>query len=142
MDGVSELDRELVANILSGTGHSFRVDSDERLDAITAVSGSGPAYVFHFLEAFQRAAQALGFNEEQAPDLVLKNASGAVQQAAASAAPFGVLRQNATSKRGTTEAAISMLDSKATGQALEAAIQAAYLRAGELSREFGAGTRV
>lgn len=64
LDGVSELDRELVANILSGTSHSFRVDSDERLDAITAVSGSGPAYVFHFLEAFQRAAQALGFNEE------------------------------------------------------------------------------
>lgn len=138
LDGVTPSDRELVTQILSGTGSSFWVEFDERLDAVTAVSGSGPAYVFHFLEAFQRAAQALGFSERDARDLVLQTAAGAVLQARSSDTSFATLRQSVTSKRGTTEAALAVLDGKETGQALEAAVHAAYLRAGELAKEFGA----
>ncbi|WP_077000445.1 pyrroline-5-carboxylate reductase [Variovorax sp. KK3] len=138
LDGVTPDDRELVAQILLGTGDSFWVGSDERLDAVTAVSGSGPAYVFHFLEAFQRAAQAHGFDEKQARELVLQTTAGAIAQARSSDTPFGTLRLNVTSKRGTTEAAIATLDAQGTGKALEAAVHAAYVRAGQLAKEFGA----
>jgi pyrroline-5-carboxylate reductase len=131
---VSDTDRELAASILGATGHCFWVESDECLDAVTAVSGSGPAYVFHFLEAFQAAAEAVGFDAVTARDLVLRTAAGAVEQAKLGDA-FGVLRSRVTSKRGTTEAALTVLDGKATPQAIRDAVRAAYERAGELSRE-------
>lgn len=140
LEDVTQEDRDLIVKILSGTGQSFWVDSDERLDAVTAVSGSGPAYVFHFLDAFQRAAQARGFSKEQARDLVLQTAAGAIAQASSSDTPFATLQRNVTSKRGTTEAAINTLDAHETGQALEAAVHAAYVRAGELSAEFGSSS--
>jgi len=132
--GVSAADRELAAFILGATGHCFWVESDERLDAVTAVSGSGPAYVFHFLEAFQAAAEAVGFDAVTARELVIRTAAGAVEQAKLGDA-FGVLRSRVTSKRGTTEAALMVLDSKATPEAIRDAVRAAYERAGELSRE-------
>ena len=135
--GVSKGDRELAAVILGATGHCFWVESDERLDAVTAVSGSGPAYVFHFLEAFQAAAQAVGFDAVTARDLVLRTAAGAVEQAKLGD-PFGVLKSRVTSKRGTTEAALTVLDERAEPQALRGAVRAAYERAGELSRELSA----
>ena len=132
--GVSAADRQLAAFVLAATGHCFWVESDERLDAVTAVSGSGPAYVFHFLEAFQAAAEAVGFDAVTARDLVLRTVAGAVEQAKAGD-PFGALRSRVTSKHGTTEAALSVLDAKATPQALHDAVRAAYERAGELSLE-------
>lgn len=134
--GVTGADRHLASQILGATGYCFWVDSDERLDAVTAVSGSGPAYVFHFLEAFQAAAEAIGFTPETARDLVLKTASGAIEQAKLGE-PFGLLRSRVTSKRGTTEAALAVLDANATPLALVNAVRAAYERAGVLSRELG-----
>lgn len=133
-EGISEADKARAIQVLAAAGHSFWVESDERLDAVTAVSGSGPAYVFHFLEAFQLAAEAVGFDPHAARDLVLRTAAGAVEQARLGEA-FGMLRARVTSKRGTTETALAVLDERATPQALRDAVGAAYARAGELSRE-------
>lgn len=133
-DDVSQQDRARAAQVLSATGHCFWVEGDERLDAVTAVSGSGPAYVFHFLEAFQAAAEAVGFDPATARDLVLRTAAGAVEQARLGE-PFGTLRARVTSRRGTTEAALAVLDERATPLALLTAVRAAHARAGELSRE-------
>lgn len=130
----SNADRQLAQQILAAAGYCIWVESDERLDAVTAVSGSGPAYVFHFLEAFQAAAQAIGFDEETARELVLRTAAGAVQQAQLGDA-FGALRARVTSKRGTTEAALQRLDLACTAAALSDAVSAAYHRASELSKE-------
>ncbi len=131
---LSHADRARVEALLSATGHSFWVDNDERLDAVTAVSGSGPAYVFHFLEAFQSATEALGFSPDTARELVLLTALGALEQAKWGEA-FGALRARVTSRKGTTEAALSVLDARATPAALAEAVKSAYLRAGELSLE-------
>lgn len=132
--GVSDADRRATESTLATAGHYFWVDDDERLDAVTAVSGSGPAYVFHFLEAFQAAAESVGFDAGTARDLVLRTALGALEQAKLGE-PFGLLRERVTSKRGTTEAALTVLDEERTPETMIAAVQAAYARAGELSRE-------
>lgn len=137
--GASEMDRQSAQRILAATGHCFWVENDERIDAVTAVSGSGPAYVFHFLEAFQAAAQALGFDEATARELVLRTAAGAVQQAQ-SGDGFGVLRERVTSKRGTTEAALARLDLARTSDALRDAVEAAYARSAALSSELAGET--
>jgi len=141
LEGVAPVDRRLVEQIFSPTGYCFWVESDERLDAVTAVSGSGPAYVFHFMEAFQAAAEATGFDRETARDMILKTVSGAVAQAEATRTEFAVLRQNVTSKRGTTEAALAVLDLQDTAGALRNAVNAAHVRAGELSHELGVQPR-
>ncbi|MCT9811245.1 pyrroline-5-carboxylate reductase [Acidovorax sp. Be4] len=138
-EGVSAADRQLAASVLAATGHCFWVDSDERIDAVTAVSGSGPAYVFHFLEAFQAAAQTLGFDTEAARELVLRTAAGAVAQAQLGE-PFGMLRARVTSPQGTTAAALNCLDAQGTPQAMQAAVRAAYERAAALSLELSGQT--
>ncbi|WPG41405.1 pyrroline-5-carboxylate reductase [Variovorax sp. EBFNA2] len=127
-------DRRMAEEVLATTGHCFWVEGDERLNAVTAVSGSGPAYVFHFLEAFQAAAQAVGFDEVTARELVLKTVAGAVQQAQSGDA-FGTLRERVTSRHGTTEAALAQLDLAGTADALKEAVAAACTRAESLSRE-------
>ena len=134
---VSEDDRKRVEATLAATGDCFWEANDERLDAVTAVSGSGPAYVFHFLEAFQAAAEQVGFDSQTARDLVLKTMAGALEQARLGE-PFNVLRERVTSKRGTTEAALQVLNAKATPEALGDAVRAAYARAAELSLELTA----
>lgn len=132
--GASASDKDFAQSLLSAVGKAFWVESDDRLDAITAVSGSGPAYVFHFLEAFQAAAEDLGFSPEVARDLVLRTAQGAIAQAEAGD-PFSLLRERVTSKRGTTEAGIGALDARNSRIAMHEATAAAYRRAGELSKE-------
>lgn len=128
-------DKALAESMLMPTGHCFWVESDDQLDAVTAVSGSGPAYVFHFMAAFQKAAQSVGFDESTSRELVLQVVGGAVQQASASQHSFETLQQNVTSKRGTTEAAIAVLDASGTASALDRAVRAAKERATELADE-------
>lgn len=142
LDGVGTEDRALVESIFSTTGYCFWVDTDDRLDAATAVSGSGPGYVFHFMEAFQSAAEALGFSTDEARNLVVRIVAGAVEQAKRDDTPFATLRQNVTSKRGTTEAALAVLDERNAAEALCAAVAAAHTRAAELSQEYGRGSKV
>ena len=136
-DGAMDDDRALTERLLSSTGKLFWVDSDERMDAVTAVSGSGPAYVFHFLEGLQSAAQAVGFSSEQARELALLTAAGAVKQAIAEHESLATLRERVTSKGGTTNAALKVLDQKETQAAITAAVRAAYARAAEMADDFG-----
>ncbi|HTH78075.1 MAG TPA: pyrroline-5-carboxylate reductase [Ramlibacter sp.] len=132
---VSDEDRRFVETVVSGVGRCFWVADDAAMDAVTALSGSGPAYVFHFLEALQEAAQALGFDEGRARDLATEVVSGATLQAARSGESFGRLRERVTSKGGTTEAALRVLEAFDTRGALLAAVIAARHRAAELGEE-------
>lgn len=134
MPGLAPEDRRLAEALLSATARTFWVDSDERIDAVTAVSGSGPGFVFQFLEHCQTAAQELGFTEAQARELVLRTAAGAVALASAGETPFGDLRERVTSKGGTTEAGARILNQYELGNAVSLAMRAAYERARALSQ--------
>ena len=138
--GVSAEHRMHVQNILSAVGDVVWVDSDDMIDAVTAVSGSGPAYVFRFIEAMMAGARSLGLDEVQAKQLTLATLSGAAALAEQSSEPVSVLRERVTSKGGTTQAALDVLHAGEFGATIEKAMKAAYERAGELSREFGEQT--
>lgn len=131
---VSGSDREQAQSILAATGYCFWVDDEDTLDAVTALSGSGPAYVFYLLEALQAAGEALGFGREMARDLVWRTAAGAVRQAM-SGEEFASLRSRVTSPRGTTEHAMRTLDEKHVNGAVQAAVRSAFERARQLSLE-------
>jgi pyrroline-5-carboxylate reductase len=132
---ISPADRARAEQLFSPTGKIIWVDSDAKIDAITAVSGSGPAYVFHFLEGFQAAAQSRGFAEAEARELALQTARGAVLQALAGDEAFSILRKRVTSEKGTTAAALEVLDREGTQQSLSNAVDAAFFRAQEIATE-------
>jgi pyrroline-5-carboxylate reductase len=143
MLAAAEADRadcHLAERLFSSTGYTFWVNSDERIDAVTAVSGSGPGYVFEFLRSLQQAADKLGFSEEQARELVLRTAAGAIKQAASDETSFETLRDRVTSKRGTTEAGLRVLEERQLSATVEFAIKAAYARAQQLSSELTENT--
>ncbi len=104
--GVSAAQREQADAVMRAVGKTVWLDDEAQIDAVTAVSGSGPAYVFYFLEAMQEAARAMGLNAEQGRELALATFTGAAQLAAQSDEPVDVLRARVTSKGGTTHAAI------------------------------------
>ena len=140
--GATAADKLLAERIMQGTGVVFWVDNDERMNAVTAVtavSGSGPAYVFHFMEGLQKAANALGFDETRAKELAMRVVEGAVRQALGSSDALSTLRERVTSKGGTTAAALEVLDRRHTQGATMEALRAAYTRAGELAAELGRG---
>jgi pyrroline-5-carboxylate reductase len=134
-DSLSENDRQLARRILSVTGHVFWVESDASMDAVTAISGSGPAYVFQFLESYQAAAQSLGCTEAQARNLVLETVAGAVRLAQSEATAFADLRSRVTSKNGTTEAALQVLNECGFAAAICKAVSAAQQRAVAISKD-------
>jgi pyrroline-5-carboxylate reductase (EC 1.5.1.2) len=127
-------DVRLASELLAACGKVLRVDSEADIDAITAVSGSGPAYVFHWLEAMFKAAETVGFKPEDARLLVLQTLRGALLLAEQSEEPPSVLRERVTSKGGTTAAALALLSERGVAEAYVAAIKAARQRAEELSR--------
>ena len=134
---VSDSQREEAQNILAAVGETLWVQDEAMLDAVTAISGSGPAYVFYFIEALQRAARELGFNTEEARRLSLETFLGASKLAACSDEDAGVLRSRVTSKNGSTERALSSMDAnKIAGHIVQAA-KAAGARAREMGDEFG-----
>ena len=137
--GVDESERRLLEHLLGGIGRTFWVNTDAEMDGVTAVSGSGPAYVFHFLESLQSAGEELGFSPHMAHDLALWVVGGAVQQAAASPEPFAELRRRVTSKGGTTEAALEVLQARNCKSALAEAVKAASDRAHELGDQVAQG---
>lgn len=134
---VSEADRQLAQRIAQAVGQVQWVGQEALLDAVTAISGSGPAYVFYFLEAMQQAGESLGLTREQAYRLAVATFEGAAALAAASDEPPEVLRQRVTSKGGTTFAATSAMDACDLQAHFMAAIQASSARAAEMAREFG-----
>jgi len=107
------------------------------LDGVTAISGSGPAYVFYFIEAMQQAAKELGFDEEQSKRLVLDTFLGAAKLADASNDDVSVLRERVTSKNGTTERALLSMQANEVKRHIIAAVHAAALRSKEMGDELG-----
>ena len=130
-------ERDRVERLLAPTGRTLWVAREEDLDAVTALSGSGPAYVFYVIEAMVEAAVAMGLPAEQGKTLALATLAGATALAQASADPPAVLRERVTSKGGTTDAALRSLEAAGVKASFVAAIQAAQRRAVELGDEFG-----
>jgi pyrroline-5-carboxylate reductase len=133
----SAADRERATALLSTVGEVVWVDNDKAIDAVTALSGSGPAYVFLFLESLIKGGLALGLSEQQARDLALSTLAGATKLAQQSPEAPSVLRERVTSKGGTTAAALDVFAQQAFGQTVVQAMAAADRRAAELSIEFG-----
>jgi pyrroline-5-carboxylate reductase len=134
---VTGADKEQVEAVLAPTGQTLWVSREEDLDAITALSGSGPAYVFYFVEAMMQAARDMGLTEFQGKQLALATFAGATSLAQASDDSPEVLRQRVTSKGGTTFAALSSLEASGVKTAFIRAMRQAQRRAGELGDEFG-----
>jgi pyrroline-5-carboxylate reductase len=135
--GATAADRSLVEQVLRSTGALLWVDDEADLDAVTALSGSGPAYVFYFIEAMMQAAREMGLSDEQGRQLALATFAGATELASRSSDAPEVLREQVTSKGGTTHAAISSLEAARVKDAVVKAIRAAQQRARELGDEFG-----
>jgi len=138
MPGVDGEGRSRAAAVLDAVGGTLWCEREEDLDAVTAVSGSGPAYVFYFLEALDAAARELGFAPAEARRLALATFSGAIRLVEQSESEPAVLRAQVTSKGGTTERAIAALENAAVGAAILAAVKSAAQRAHELGDQYGA----
>jgi pyrroline-5-carboxylate reductase len=109
------------------------VDSEDGLDRVTAIAGSGPGYVFELARTYVQAATALGFSEDQARSLVLGTLAGTIEMAQSSNRSLATLRDNVTSKNGTTEAGLKALNGdNALTDLMSAAVHAAYARATEM----------
>jgi pyrroline-5-carboxylate reductase len=134
---VTNQQKALAENILNAVGISVWVTKESELDAVTAVSGSGPAYYFLFMEAMIEAGKKLGLSEETSTQLTLKTALGAATMASNSEHDPAQLRRNVTSPNGTTEQAILAFQKNNLEQLVENALQAANDRSVELSNELG-----
>ncbi|SOE49909.1 pyrroline-5-carboxylate reductase [Orrella dioscoreae] len=137
LPGATAQDRDLAQSILGSVGLTVWVADDAALDAVTALSGSGPAYVFLFLESLIQGAQALGLDARQARQLALATLDGATQLAAESTESPAVLRERVTSKGGTTAAALAVFAQAQLPQTVAHAMAAAAQRGRELGDEFG-----
>ncbi|MBF6629675.1 MAG: pyrroline-5-carboxylate reductase [Comamonas sp.] len=127
----------LIERVIGTTGQLVWVDAEDKLDAVTALSGSGPAYVFLFLEAMTQAGVGMGLTTEQSYQLAIATFQGASELAARSDEPAAVLRERVTSKGGTTYAAITHMQQTELPQHFIAALRKAETRAKELAAEFG-----
>lgn len=130
-------DRALVEEVLAPTGRTLWVEREADLDAVTALSGSGPAYVFYLAESMVEAAQAMGLSAAQGRELALATIAGAAELAQRSSEPLAALRERVTSKGGTTHAALTALEAAGVKATFVRAIEAARRRAEELGDEFG-----
>ncbi|MEZ2738271.1 pyrroline-5-carboxylate reductase [Comamonas jiangduensis] len=136
----SEVDaagQALIERVIGTTGQLVWVDAEDKLDAVTALSGSGPAYVFLFLEAMTQAGVDMGLTAAQSYQLAIATFQGASELAARSDEPASVLRERVTSKGGTTYAAITHMQQAGLPQHFIAALRKAETRAKELAAEFG-----
>ena len=131
---VGAAEREQVEAVLRPTGELLWVPREEDLDAVTALSGSGPAYVFYLIEAMVRAGTRMGLSAEQSRTLAEQTFAGAAALSASSGEPPETLRARVTSKGGTTHAAITSMQTDGVGEAFERALLAACARAQELGR--------
>lgn len=135
MPGTAESDMRDAETILGAVGATVRIGEADKMDAVTAVSGSGPAYVFFFIEALEQAAKELGLSGEVARKLALHTFSGAAKLAASSPDPVSELRERVTSKGGTTEAALASMARDHVREAIVRAIHAANARGRELGAQ-------
>lgn len=129
--------RAAVERVLGAVGSTVWINAEAQMDAVTAVSGSGPAYVFHFIEALEAAGAALGFAPQAARKLAIDTVLGAARLAAGSDEAPGVLRERVTSKGGTTEAALASMQASGVFEAIVTAVKAAEARGRELGEQLG-----
>ena len=140
-DAVDSKDRELASQVLAATGLTLWVNSEAQIDAVTAVSGSGPAYFFYMMESMVRAGKNLGLDEKVATALTLQTALGAAQMAITSSNTPAELRKNVTSPNGTTQAALEVFDRAQISQNIQAALAAAQKRSQELAQELSESSK-
>lgn len=136
-DAASADHRAQAEAVLAAAGRTLWVDSEALLDAVTAVSGSGPAYFFYLMEAMIEAGQQLGLDLETASALTIETAYGAALMAREGRVQPAQLRANVTSPGGTTERALSVLEAAGSRGIINAAVTGAAQRAAELGAEFG-----
>ena len=136
-DSVSAAQRELAEQVTNAAGKTVWVSSEGLLDAVTAVSGSGPAYFFALIEAIAKTGVELGLEEEVAMALTVQTALGAASLAAQAAEPVATLRENVTSPGGTTEQALQSLQAHDFDAVVAEAVRQCAARAKALGEEFG-----
>ncbi len=134
---VSTAQRNDAENILRAAGLTLWVKEESLLDAVTALSGSGPAYYFLFMEAMETAAQKLGLDAKTAHLLTLQTAFGAAKMALESPDDCATLRRKVTSPNGTTERAIQSFEADQLATSVERAMQAAFDRSQQLAKQLG-----
>jgi pyrroline-5-carboxylate reductase len=140
-DNVNIADRDLASQVLASTGLTIWVNTEAQVDAVTAVSGSGPAYFFYMMESMIHAGQNLGLDEKTATELTLQTALGAAQMAINSANSPAQLRKNVTSPNGTTQAALEVFDRAQISQNIQTALAAAHKRSQELALELSENSK-
>ncbi len=134
---VSAAQRQLADTVLRAVGIALWVDDEAQIDAVTAVSGSGPAYFFLVMEAMQAAGEKLGLPADVARQLTLQTALGAAQMAIASDVGADELRRRVTSPNGTTERAVAAFEAGGLRQLFDKALTDCRDRSVELARELG-----
>jgi len=134
---VSSEQREQAGQLLSAVGIVLWLDDEKQLDAVTAVSGSGPAYFFLLIEAMTAAGEKLGLPRETAAQLTLQTALGAALMATGSDVDAAELRRRVTSPAGTTEAAIKSFQAGGFEALVETALTAAAHRSAEMAEQLG-----
>jgi pyrroline-5-carboxylate reductase len=134
---VNEEQKALVTTILSSVGNCFWVNDEKLIDAITAISGSGPAYFFLLMQSMAQAGIALGLDEKTAKELSVQTGFGASLMATKSGKDPKTLRTDVTSPNGTTQAAIECFQDQNFEGIVASATRAAFDRARELSNELG-----
>jgi pyrroline-5-carboxylate reductase len=130
-------DRDMAEEIISAVGKCVWCDEESKIDAVTALSGSGPAYVFYFIEALEKAALEFGFDAEASRAFAIETFLGSSRLAARSDDPPSVLREKVTSKGGTTAAALASFASDQLSELFIKGVKASEARAQELGAEFG-----
>lgn len=139
--GVSSADQQLVESVVAATGAHLWVESEELIESVTAVSGSGPAYVFYLLESMAAAGVDMGLAYKDAYSLATTTVVGAAHQAQLTAVGPEELRERVTSKNGTTHAAIVSLERDGVKNSIATAMRAARDRGFELGREYGSDAK-
>jgi pyrroline-5-carboxylate reductase len=134
---VDAVGREAAARVLAAVGSVVWITDEAMMDVVTAVSGSGPAYVFHFIEALETAGRSLGFDEATARELAIGTVLGAARLAAEADESPAMLRERVTSTGGTTAAALASMEASGVFDAIVRAVHAAAVRGRELGDELG-----
>lgn len=132
---ITASDTQLACQIMQAVGATVQVSQEADIDSITALSGSGPAYVFYMMESLMAAARAYGFGAETAQQLVSATFKGAVALAEQSSDELAVLRQKVTSPKGTTEAALRCFEQEGLADVLKKGADAARARAAAIGLE-------
>ena len=136
-ESVGAAHRALAESIMAAVSATVWVEHESQMDTVTALSGSGPAYFFLFMEALEAAAHERGLPTDVAHRLTLETAFGAAQMARQSTESLAVLREQVTSKGGTTAAALAVLDAAGLRAIVAHAVAAADRRSAELGAEYG-----